>query len=158
MSFNDFLLKIRNIRRIKKYKKNNSLIIGNNVDCSKLSLKIEGKNNEIIINDDVYIAEKFSIYGFCDDSKIVVGKNVSMSELEITLGQNHSCFGKIENSFINIGDFSTFETAKLVTFNSNSAIKIGENCMFARGIVMLNTDSHPIYDTITKKLLIRLKK
>ncbi len=53
---------------------------------------------------------------------------------------------------------TSFEQAKIITFNSNSLIEIGENCMFSYGITLFHTDAHPILDYESKKIINKVRK
>ena len=105
---------------------NNTVIVKNFAESStgKLVISLNGNNCSIVIDSEVYIREK----------------------LNINVGQIHPNFGMVENVNIYIGKNTSFESTDIITYNSNSSVEIGNNCMFAFGITLYNTDAHPIFD------------
>lgn len=131
---------------------------GNQVEITdsakkKINLNIIGKNNIIKIKTKK-ISGCISINIFGDNNSILIDENVSVSQsLSILIGQNHPNFGKVENSEVIIGKNTSIEQLDYITYNSNTYCKIGENCMISYGVLMYNTDGHPVFEKDTKKII-----
>lgn len=101
--------------------KNNSVFIDKNVNLRRTNIIVNGDNNKILISDSV------KIYESCD---ILVEGN---------------------NCEIIIGDKTTIGSANIFCGESNTAIKIGKDCMLSRGVSMNTSDFHSILNAKTKK-------
>ena len=106
-----------------------------NTGIDLVTLRLYGDNCEITIDE-----------GFCVSSNF-----------DILIGQNHPNFGKVNNSRINIGKNVSMESAEYVTFNSNTYCDIGDDCMFSADIKMYNTDGHPVFDKTTGEIINKIK-
>ena len=154
-------------RKLKKYKEHRKLlkkikcaradneICINPQDIEYIVLDVQGKNNKITIaklsNEK---KGKIKIRVFGDNCTIKIEENLCViSNLTITLGQNHSFHGKIKHTFCSIGKNVRMEDVVITTYNSNNQISIGNDCLFSLGVCLYNTDGHPIYDVTTGKLL-----
>ena len=121
-----------------------------------IKIKINGKNNKITIEDSniLYKAKiNISIYG--NNNEIHIHKGFSLSKnLNICIGMQHPNFepGASGCSFV-IGQNTSMEDVKYVTYNSNVKFETGEECLFASSINIYNTDAHPILSTETNKVL-----
>lgn len=146
-------LRIKNKNSLKKFLKNNTLTTPKDIAKKKLYIRIVGQNNKIKIGDGLKIGKSLTIKGFIDNSVIEIGENFHCENLYFQLGQDHKNFGKIKNINIKIGDNCSWESGKLVTYNANNYIKIGDKCMFAGNVTLFNTDAHPIFDIKTKKVI-----
>ena len=136
----------------------NTLSIPKGIETSKLHIGIVGKNNTIKIARGVNISGRFTINGYMDDSVIEIGENFSCGDVHFQLGQNHKNFGKIKNVNIKIDSNLSWESSgSLVTYNSNSCVDIGTDCMFAGNVTLFNTDAHPIFDAETNELINKVK-
>lgn len=120
--------------RIKISGKNNFVKIGklSSNACGKISIKISGDNNKLIIEPGLYVARNLGI---------LIG------------GGEHPNFGFVHNCSCVIGKNVGMEQVNVFTYNSNSSIVIGDGCMFAFGITLYHTDGHPILDYQTKKII-----
>jgi acetyltransferase-like isoleucine patch superfamily enzyme len=122
-----------------------------------IKLNIEGKNNKIIINTDfIYGTLNIDIFGdnnyiFFDEGVIVV-KNLS-----VLLGVNYKYFDKVYNSSFEINKNTSIEQMNYITYNSNAYCKVEEDCIFACGITLFNTDAHPIFKKGTKEIINKVK-
>lgn len=105
---------------------NNKIIVRKmaNIDFDIVKIRLYGDNNEIFIDEGLAVSSNF----------------------DILIGQDHPKFGKVKNSKINIGKNVSIESAEYVTFNSNTFCNIGDNCMLSAGITLYNTDAHPVFD------------
>ncbi len=145
------------LRFLKKDKLNQIFIPSKNY--KNIRLKIEGMNNKVVIEDNAIDKKaKIVIKIFGDNNEIYVKKGFIVSEkLNITIGYNHPNYGKVTNSKIFIDENTYLAQVSYITYNSNSFLKIGKNCMFAFGINIYNTDAHPIYNYETQKIINRVK-
>ena len=143
----------------KRSKKNifdeSSMIDINPLDKHRINLSIQGKNNVIKIkslSEKMLCAIDISIYG--DNCSVEIDENFySTYGVHILLGVNHKNYGKINDSHLKIGKNTTIEGARIITFNSKNTISVGDDCMLAENVMLYNTDSHPIYDKETGKIL-----
>ena len=55
------------------------------------------------------------------------------------------------NNKVFIGDDTTSNGTEIVVQGENKKIKIGDDCMFARGVWIRNSDMHAIFDITTKE-------
>ncbi len=152
-----------NAKKVKQYQgvldmfKYNHIEISDN-DLKRVNLNISGKNNVVIIKKLSENLNKINMFVFGDNNKVVIDENVSVSQnLSIYIGQNNKNFGPVSNCDIIIGKNTSFESCALFIKNSNSSIKIGNNCMFAFNITLYHTDSHPIFDINTKQIINKVK-
>ena len=150
--------KNRITKKISKYSRNNRILVDPTI-LPHLRLKIDGKNNSIIIKKT-----SKNISGVLDIELAGTNCNIEIDEdfgcsqgLKIVAGFNHPNFGLIENLKIHIAKNNSFENVKIVTYNSNSSISIKDNCMFSFGITIYHTDGHPIIDKNSKRILNRVK-
>lgn len=132
----------------------NEISISKN-DIDKIELSIQGINNKITIMPlSKNTKGKIKIFLTGDNNEIFIDENCYVGlQLVITMGRNHKNFGKIEKSCCKIGRNTTFEGCGIITYNSNSTLKIGKNCMLAWGIHIFNTDAHPIYNLGKTKII-----
>lgn len=137
----------------------NEISISKN-DIDKIELSIQGINNKITIMPlSKNTKGKIKIFLTGDNNEIFIDENCYIgSQLVITMGRNHKNFGKIEKSYCKIGKYFSCGSTTIVTYNSNAEIEIGNNCMFAMGITLYHTDSHPILDFATKKIINKVYK
>lgn len=158
-SIQEIIDKIRGKHKnsLKKFMERNTLSIPKGIDTSKLHIGIVGKNNTIKIARGVNISGRFTINGYMDDSVIEIGENFSCGDVHFQLGQNHKNFGKIKNVNIKIDSNLSWESGSLETYNSNSCVDIGTDCMFAGNVTLFNTDAHPIFDAETNELINKVK-
>lgn len=140
----------KNLSKSQVYKENEIII--NKFCKKKVHLNISGKNNYINI-ENIIGNGRLSLSVAGDNCKIDIGAIYLSCDMKIVLGQEHPNFGKIHDITLKIGKDSSFESIKIITFNSNTKISIGENCMFSYGVTIYNTDGHPIYEKGTDKII-----
>jgi len=121
----------------------------------KIIVKIDGYNNQVIIDDlNQEFTGKLYIYIWGNNSSVKIGKNFSLGlNLSINLGDSSARDFKIDNVHCKIGENCRFEDVFIQTDNSNNTISIGDNCLFSSDVNLYNTDSHPIFDKTTGKLI-----
>ena len=152
----------RQIKRILKNtllckKKNNYVHICNKKN--KVNISITGCNNYIYLNQfNFYSSGLLNINIAGDNCKILLEKNCTINGiLNIILGNTHKNFKKIKNTLVHIGKGTTFESCTITSYDSETNIEIGEQCMFSSNIVIFHTDAHPIYDINTNTQINHLK-
>lgn len=132
-----------------------SIIDVNPMDKHRINLNIQGKNNVIKIkslSEKMLCTIDISIYG--DNCSVEIDENFySTYGVHILLGVNHKNYGKINDTHLKIGKNTTIEGARIITFNSKNTISVGDDCMLSENVMLYNTDSHPIYDKETGKIL-----
>ncbi len=121
------------LSKLKIEKSNDLQIIDATIE--KSIVQVQGKNNELIISGKIHNS-KINVWG--NNNQIVISPKVKLNNSTIVLRGN--------NCYIEIGVGSTFGGIYMVCMGQNNFIKIGKECMFAEGIDLWATDSHPIYD------------
>lgn len=97
---------------------NNLLTIGNNFKCNGfLSIVVIGDNNEIVINDNVTVVDELKVY----------------------------CHDNSKYCKINIGNGTSFYKTEISTYDNESTVNIGSDCMFGYDTIVYNTDGHAIF-------------
>lgn len=79
---------------------------------------------------------------------MIIGNNVSIINKD-----NDYILIDGNNCIIEIGDNTSIQSAHINAQEDNSYIKIGKGCMMSDGIIILTSDSHPIYDMETSERL-----
>lgn len=157
----------RAIDKIRGKKKQTKLLLSpeilaqNNISIPKNNIKnfnitLSGENNTIILNENNKLSDSASIDISLngDNNVIIFNEGFLLSNyLAIEMGRKHPNYGEVKNCSITIGENTTIESAVITMVNSNSYIKIGKNCMLANNITLYNTDTHPVLDLITKKMV-----
>ena len=126
----------------------------------KVYLNITGDNNTVIVKDFSESSIGNLVVSLCGNNcSIVIDANVHIGgNLNIYVGQIHPNFGMVENVHIYIGKYTSFESTNIITYNSNSSVEIGDRCMFSYGIVLYNTDAHPIFDADSGNIINSVRK
>lgn len=103
-----------------------------------------GKGNKVIIKNGTKIYRPFiRIKGY--NNTLVIGKNC-------IIGTDSSFWMEGNDIKIAIGDNTTFtEKIHINAQEDGSSIVLGSDCMLSNNIIIRTSDSHPIYDTITKQ-------
>lgn len=161
-----FIQKI--IDRLRKKEKTFSLskdvIKNNNIQIRKenyknIYLNLAGKNNTVIIEENSSSKNAhINIIMYGDNNVIEIKKGfILANNLNMEVGRNHFAYGKVENCHITIGENTSVESCDITILNSNSYVEIGKECMLANDINLYNTDSHPVLDISTGKIINRVK-
>lgn len=112
-------------------KSNDLQIIGASLE--KSIVQVQGKNNGLFIFGEIHNS-KINVWG--DNNQIIISPKVKLNNSTLVLRGN--------NCKIEIGEGSTFGGIYMVCMGQHNFIKIGKECMFAEGIDLWATDSHPI--------------
>ena len=131
------------------------------------------KHNEfILVKEDGTIIKNPKIKGLKvsfrgENSKVEIHAPYNFRKCNITLGDN-ACvkigktkykidklsISQMNNNSVEIGEnFSTFYCRMLMQDEKHTFIKIGDDCMFSTGIVILPSDGHTLYDKNTGEIL-----
>ena len=120
MSLKTFINKYFLKPKIKNKGNNNKIQIAKSAYLRKVGFEVFGDNNEIIIEDFVYLHNCTITIGFpechINDCKVHIKKSASCNSLVIQLGE------------------------------SDSKVTIGENCMISFNVEISCTDTHSILD------------
>lgn len=128
----------------------------------KYKFPIKGKNNKVR-NKGVTFNVKYDIVG--NNNLIEIMQGAQLSDIEIRIrGNNHRLIIRENGYFkgggvwfeddhclIDIGKFTTIESAHLAVTEPNKKIVIGDDCMFSKEIEFRTGDSHSIIEKDTKK-------
>ena len=144
---------------IEKFRVDNIIELSDKVTSERLYLNINGKGNKIAIGEcslekNAQIA--ISLYGDNNIIEIKDGFHLS-GNLLIEMGRNHPIYRKIENSKIIINEGTSVESCTITSIHSETFVEVGKNCMFASDINLYNTDSHPVFDLETKKVINKVR-
>lgn len=123
--------------------KDNQVVDGSNI--KSLSITITGDNNRV----NIELPANFV------NCSIVMDGNNNTFNLQSTKHRTirHTTFGLEGGSTINVGSgLSVYRDTNIVAKNGKS-ITIGNECMFAREIMIRNNDGHVILDRKTGELL-----
>lgn len=93
---------------------------------------------------------QIEIYG--DNNKVEIDPSVKTWNGHIVIG-NPGTNTPTHNCLVRIGKNSDSNGVWIDLLEDNSAVIIGNNCMFSWGIYLFASDTHTIYDAKTKKLL-----
>jgi acetyltransferase-like isoleucine patch superfamily enzyme len=124
--------------------KNNQLLIANDVrkSMSKINIKINGKNNRIIIGSGTIFANtEIRLDG--ENNLVEIGHHCKFRSGKIYLRNGH-------NKHIKIGDKTTVEGAYFLT-DEQANIEVGQDCMFSSEIMIRTGDKHSIMDLKSKQ-------
>lgn len=113
---------------------------------------VVGTGNRIIIDKNINISKKgiISISIFGNNNTLRLQKIDVLKQLSIGFGDSSI---PIDNATMEIGAGTSLWQLSMQTYNSNSAIKIGRDCMLSTGINIYHSDGHPVYDIQTGKIL-----
>ncbi|GAB1357837.1 hypothetical protein MASR1M29_20100 [Cloacibacterium normanense] len=123
--------------------RNNIVIFKEGVLRKNVQIKIIGNNNTNTIHPNCRLKNtKITIMG--SNNQLVLNEKVMIYE-------NGAFVFEGSNSYIQIGAKTTFGSAILIIGEGDTGIRIGEDCMLSRDIVMNTSDFHSIISTITNK-------
>lgn len=159
----NFVQYVIDIIRHKKVLTHNKIVGKNNINIpknlkKKIKLNIVGENNTIVIpeNNNILGVVNINIYG--NNNQVVLGENIHLtSAMDLLIGQKHPHFGFTNNTTFHIGKNTSIEGLKYTTFNSNVYCEIGDDCMLSFGVLLYNTDGHPILKKGTNEILNKVK-
>lgn len=134
----------------------------NRIKVSNLTNKIQIKDNQKKLN---YKRVRIIVAG--KNNLVILHSDLKLRNIEINIRGNNNVLEINENSFIQnskiivhgdenkiiLGKNNDIYGVKIWCFENNGKIQIGEDCLFSYDIEIRNTDSHPIYDMVTKKRL-----
>ena len=107
-----------------------------------VNIKNNGYNNSIEISDNVHLRKvRIKIHG--NNNKIIIKKNAYLHNVHIRVGFRDS---KINNTTIEIGENTSFNSADFQLGEDGSTITIGDDCMFSFNIEIACSDTHSITD------------
>lgn len=123
--------------------KNNEVIFKEGVMRKRVAIKVIGNNNTITIHPNCRLKNtKITIMG--SNNQLVLNEKVMIYE-------NGAFVFEGSNSYIQVGAKTTIGSAILIIGEGDTGIRIGEDCMLSRDIVMNTSDFHSIISTITNK-------
>lgn len=129
-------LKIRNSTRVAR---GSHLIVDSSAKVFRCDIGIEhGDGNQIEIGEKTAIRRcKITIEG--KGNTVRIGKGCNLRELHIEV-LGHNCIIEIEDGVKNTG------AGKMSCQELGTVITIGENSLLAKGVSMLTSDGHDIYN------------
>lgn len=128
---------------------NNNLISWeNDVDIKNCNIKITGDNNRIHIGANTRFHAHIIIKG--NNNNLQIGEGCLIRK-GCGFNYGHPLL-PVNNASIKIGNTTGMNGAALFAYDNNSSIIIGDNCMFAAGIVIYNTTTHAVIDLNSNKV------
>lgn len=122
---------------------NNQIIFENGVKLSNVCIEIDAQKCNLYIGKSTNIKEStIKISETVNTSKIKIGNNVEVEKFEFLMMAG-------ENQKVDIGDNLISQGMVMRCAENNGRIKVGNNCLFSFGVVIMNSDTHPIYDLYT---------
>ncbi len=106
---------------------------GKEIKASGSNGKFQSGSN-IVIYDDT-MPDNITISFGGGNSKVVIGKNLIVSRLSVNMGNDAECV---------LGDNIQIVGAEFDVSYAN--LRIGNDCLFARDIILRTHDGHPIFD------------
>ena len=117
----------------------NRIEIPDDVDHSRVLIHVHGDGNVIEIQSGLDLRGTLHIVVDATNSKILIEKNVLIvSRLEIYMLSN------CQDGCIEIGSGTSFWKSTIKNFDSQSSVRIGQDCMFSYDTHVTNTDEHLI--------------
>lgn len=108
--------------------RNNTMSVGKGACLDRVSVKIQGSNNQIIIGDNTIIGRGCRLYVFGNNCSLKIGNKCSFNhDDEILCQEDHA------------------------------QIIIGNDCMFSHHINIRTSDAHAVYDSVTNKRVNKAK-
>jgi len=126
-------------------------------DVGRCRLSIVGKNNVVHVGRLKDRKGVLDIRIFGDGNEVRIGEGVAVAQsLLVVAGQDHTHFGPVTGCRVSVGDRTTIESATCITYNSGAVVEIGSDCMFSYGIMLYQTDGHPVLECATGKVVNRV--
>jgi acetyltransferase-like isoleucine patch superfamily enzyme len=132
------------------------------MDDLRFQLKVAGEQNVLVAPQDMQVKDvSISIAG--NRNTVEFGSGIKANSLRIDIKGDDNSFiagtgcvlsgmmSLLKASAIRIGDRTTMGKAELIC--GGRSIRIGADCMLSYGVVLRCSDTHPIYDISTKKLV-----
>lgn len=152
---------------------NNKLAIGNNLKANsflKIDMRKNTHNSEVNIGNSFSIYNAI-IGAWGQDNIVSIGDNLTgcaycigeVSEFltlklqgqnnKINIGQNIGIVQGLaifmclngKNRLLSIGDKTSFMQTEIHSYDTDSVVNIGDDCMFAHNTNVVNTDTHPVF-------------
>lgn len=142
-----------------KRKSYKQMMSDNNIQIDKCNLKyidlnIQGKNNTIIIEGKINAGKhsKLVIEILGDNNSFIIKEGFYLIET-----MNIMIPSGVTNSRFFMDERASVMSLSYTTINSNTYCEIGKDCMFGRGVLLFNTDAHPILDINTGEVVNKVK-
>lgn len=137
----------------------NNLIDINREDYPRVKLRIAGSGNTIRVSRLMAGKGVLNVVIVGSGCTVEIGDGLAIeNSLKIFIGNTHPDFGPVKDVRVSIGKNTAFNgDATIMTYNSHAAVEIGDKCLFGAGVVMYQTDGHPIYDLETGRITNRVK-
>ncbi len=132
------------LNKIESYSDDNGNTISSNLKLDQgIRIKFAGKNNRIIINDNVKLGN-LSIDFACSDGLFEIGYHETYRPFigSIRIGQD---------SRVILGDNVSTTGKCFITAAEGSEVIIGNDVMIAKEVEIKGDDAHPIFDVATER-------
>lgn len=139
--------------RISKLSKNNEIDVCEEV-LPRIKLKVVGTGNRIVVRRPLPGNGILSIVLVGNGCNVEIGEKVSIGQaLKISIGNQHKDLGPVEDVNVSIGRGVGFNgDATIMTYNSHARVEIGDESLFGPGVMVYQTDGHPVYDLATGRI------
>ncbi|PLU07113.1 hypothetical protein BMJ34_04900 [Sinorhizobium medicae] len=128
---------------------------------AQIKVTDKGANNAVSLPRRWKLLRNSQIHIAGDNNAITIGENCRFDDLTIVIKGNNNtlkvgdnvlgtgAFSLTGSGTLMIGDNSTIGRCVMTAYKST--ISIGKDCMFAQGLEIRTTDSHPVFDLDTRK-------
>ena len=127
-----------------KNSKNNYFEIGKYLN---FKARVSGSNNKVIIKNALKDRQAKIRLNICGNNNTVFIDNIyECCMLEIDVGNNIG----VDNSSVNIGKNLISVDCKILAYQDNTPIKIGDNCMISENVIIRGGEKpHRVFNSIT---------
>ncbi len=119
----------------------NFLQIGHDFQAKKLIVDIRGDNNSLIIGDHFRSSGIVTVSIIGSGNKIILDDNIQVIERLSIYNQQNCQYGSLT-----IGKGCSFYSTEIHLYDNKSSIEIGDDCIFAYNAVIHHTDGHGIFE------------
>lgn len=117
----------------------------------RVNITVEGNNNDIFIKN-VFVNGFVDIKCYGDNGVVKTGSMSINDGLSIINGSKTNWIFS-HGSKIEIGENMSAEYLTIWNNHSDANVIIGKDCMISHSVLLQNSDTHPIYDLATKKII-----
>lgn len=128
------MIEIVDLSEITNYMDDYGNVITSPKKHEKCRVLIRGRNNKITV------AENAIINLDCNNAEVFIGgHDLSKIPFKATIRMG-------ENSTLRVGNNVTCTSMAFISAVEGASVNIGDDCMFASGVVIRTDDAHPIFD------------
>lgn len=104
-----------------------------------------GRDNKIKINSRLKGIGKLKIIISGNNNNVIIGEKCLLYRTNIIFIQG-------SNNTVEIGNHVTFDQDVSIVCCEGTTVRVGDDCMFAKGVRIRTSDQHPIYDLSSERI------